>query len=174
VACARKAPSALEDGRQGVGLTRPPVYLRSDNGGEFAATAVRRWLGRVGVSTLYIEPGSPWENGYLESLNGKLRDELLSMELLDTVLEKKVLAGRCRRRYDTARPQGALGYRPPAPEACQYGTPICEAGLRPVLGTCGSAPRRAASGRASSADAPDSAWTLWDTEPILNADREGR
>jgi transposase InsO family protein len=94
-----------------------PSYLRSDNGSEFTATAVREWLGRVGVRTLYIEPGSPWENGYVESFNGKLRDELLDAEVFDTVLEAKVLIERWRVRYNTVRPHSSLGYRPPAPEA---------------------------------------------------------
>jgi len=94
-----------------------PAYLRSDNGPEFIARAVREWLGRVGVGTLYIEPGSPWENGYGESFNGKLRDELLARELFDTLLEAKVLVERWRRHYNTVRPHSALGYRPPAPEA---------------------------------------------------------
>jgi transposase InsO family protein len=95
----------------------PPRYLRSDNGGEFIATKVRKWLARVGVNTLYIEPGSPWENGYGESFNGKLRDELLNREVFDTVLETKVLADRYRKHYNTVRPHSSLGYRPPAPEA---------------------------------------------------------
>ena len=94
-----------------------PAYLRSDNGPEFIATAVREWLGKVGVSTLYIEPGSPWENGYGESFNGKLRDELLAREVFDTLLEAKVLVERWRRHYNMIRPHSALGYRPPAPEA---------------------------------------------------------
>ena len=94
-----------------------PAYLRSDNGPEFVAKAVREWLGKVGVGTLYIEPGSPWENGYLESFNGKLRDELLAREVFDTLLEAKVLVARWRRHYNTVRPHSSLGYRPPAPEA---------------------------------------------------------
>jgi putative transposase len=94
-----------------------PAYLRSDNGPEFTAKAVRHWLEKIGVGTLYIEPGSPWENGYGESFNGKFRDELLNRELLDTVLETQVLADRYRRHYNTVRPHSALGYRPPAPEA---------------------------------------------------------
>ena len=94
-----------------------PGYLRSDNGSEFTATAVRGWLAKVGVKTLYIEPGSPWENGYAESFNGKLRDELLDREVFDTVLEAKVLIERWRVRYNTVRPHSSLGYRPPAPEA---------------------------------------------------------
>ena len=73
-----------------------PSYLRSDNGAEFTATKVREWLARVGVKTLFIEPGSPWENGYIESFNGKLRDELLAREQFDTLLEAKVLIERWR------------------------------------------------------------------------------
>ena len=81
---------------------------------EFTATAVREWLGKVGVRTLYIEPGSPWENGYVESFNGKLRDELLNREVFDTVLEAKVLTERWRVHYNTRRPHSGLVYRPPA------------------------------------------------------------
>ncbi len=96
-----------------------PVYLRSDNGSEFTATKVRDWLARVGVTTLFIEPGSPWENGYVESFNGKLRDELLAREQFDTLLEAKVLIERWRRDYNTRRPHSSLGYRPPAPETIE-------------------------------------------------------
>ncbi len=92
-----------------------PRYLRSDNGPEFTARALRTWLERVDVQTLYIEPGSPWENGYIESFNGKLRDELLNGEVFDTVLEAQVLCERWRRHYNEVRPHSALGYRPPAP-----------------------------------------------------------
>ena len=95
----------------------PPEHIRSDNGPEFAATAVRKWLGRRGVGTLFIEPGSPWENGYRESLNGKLRDELLDREVVHSLREAQVLVEAWRRHSDTARPHSALGYRPPAPEA---------------------------------------------------------
>ncbi len=94
-----------------------PTHIRSDNGPEMTAKAVREWLRRVGVKTLYIEPGSPWENGYVESLNGKLRDELLDRERFDTLHEARVLIERWRRHYNTVRPHSALGYRPPAPEA---------------------------------------------------------
>ena len=94
-----------------------PRYLRSDNGPEFTARALRTWLERVGVQTLYIEPGSPWENGYIESFNGRLRDELLNGELFNTVLEAQVLCERWRRHYNTVRPHSARGYRPPAPQA---------------------------------------------------------
>ena len=94
-----------------------PDYLRSDNGSEFTAEAVREWLERLGVKTAYIEPGSPWENGYNESFNGKLCDELLNGEIFDTLLEAKVLIERWRKEYNTIRPHSALGYIPPAPEA---------------------------------------------------------
>ena len=93
-----------------------PKYIRSDNGPEFTAKAVRQWLERVGVYTLFITPGSPWENGYIESFNGKLRDELLDREQFDTLLEAKVLIEGWRREYNTIRPHSSLGYRPPAPE----------------------------------------------------------
>ncbi len=93
-----------------------PRYLRSDNGPEFTARAVRKWLERVEVQTLYIEPGSPWENGYIESFNGRLRDEFLNGEIFDTVLEARVLCERWRCQYNTVRPHSSLGYRPPAPE----------------------------------------------------------
>lgn len=93
-----------------------PDHIRSDNGSEFTAKAVRNWLQRVGVKTLYIEPGSPWENGYVESFNGKLADELLEREMFDTLHEAKVLIERWRHQYNTVRPHSALGYRPPAPQ----------------------------------------------------------
>jgi putative transposase len=91
-------------------------HIRSDNGSEFTAIAVREWLLRVGVKTLYIEPGSPWENGYNESFNGKLRDELLNGEIFYSMTEAKVLIEQWRRHYNTIRPHSSLGYRPPAPQ----------------------------------------------------------
>ena len=94
-----------------------PAYIRADNGPEFTAKIVRQWLPRVGVKTLFIEPGSPWENGYVESLNGKFRDELLNRELFYTLTEAKVLVERWRREYNAIRPHSSLGDRPPAPEA---------------------------------------------------------
>ena len=94
-----------------------PDHIRSDNGPEFTAKAVRSWLKRLGVQTLFIEPGSLWENGYIESFNGKLRDELLNGETFMTLLEAKVLIEQWRRRYNEIRPHSSLGYRPPAPEA---------------------------------------------------------
>ena len=93
-----------------------PDYIRSDNGSEFTADVVRGWLGRLGVKTLFIEPGSPWENGYIESFNGKLRDELLNGEMFDTVIEARIIVERWRREYNTRRPHSSLGYLPPAPE----------------------------------------------------------
>ena len=95
----------------------PPEHIRSDNGPEFVATNVREWLGRIGVKTLYIEPGSPWENGYCESPNSKLRDELLNGEIFTTLREAQVLIENWRRHYNAVRPHSSLGYRPPAPEA---------------------------------------------------------
>jgi transposase InsO family protein len=94
-----------------------PTYIRSDNGPEFTAGVVRKWLERVGVATLYIEPGSPWENGYNESFNGKLRDELLNREVFTSLWEAQVLVEGWRREYNQVRPHSALGYRAPAPEA---------------------------------------------------------
>jgi transposase InsO family protein len=97
-------------------LRGTPDYIRSDNGPEFTAKAVIGWLKRLEVQTLFIEKGSPWENGYCESFNSKFRDEFLNCELLDNLLEAKVLTARWRRYYNARRPHSALGYRPPAPE----------------------------------------------------------
>ena len=95
---------------------RPPAYIRSDNGPEFTAKAVREWLSRVGVQTLYIEPGSPWENGYNESFNGKLRDELLNGEIFYTLKEAQILIERLSQEYNKLRDHSALGFRPHATE----------------------------------------------------------
>ena len=94
-----------------------PAYIRSDNGPEFTAKAVREWLERVCVKTLFIDPGCPWENGYVESFNGKLRDELLNGEIFYTLKEAQILIERWRIHFNTRRPHSALGYLPPAPEA---------------------------------------------------------
>ena len=83
---------------------------------EFTAKAVRRWLKDLEVTTLFIEPGSPWENGYIESFNGKLRDELLDREIFTTLIEAKILIEEWRKEYNHIRPHSALNYRPPAPE----------------------------------------------------------
>ena len=94
-----------------------PEYIRSDNGSEFTAKTTREWIGALGVKTAYIEPGSPWENGYNESFNGKLRDELLNTEIFYTLKEAQVLIEQWRRHYNEVRPHSSLGYRPPAPVA---------------------------------------------------------
>jgi putative transposase len=94
-----------------------PEHIRSDNGPEFIARAIRRWLNRLGVKTLFIEPGSPWENGYIESFNGKLRDELLNRETFYTLIEAKVLIEQWRKEYNQIPLHSSLNYRPPAPEA---------------------------------------------------------
>jgi transposase InsO family protein len=94
-----------------------PTYLRSDNGPEFIAACIREWLATVGVQTLYIEPASPWENGYCESFNSKLRDELLNGEIFYSLKEAQILIERWRMHYNTVRPHSSLGYRPPAPLA---------------------------------------------------------
>jgi len=93
-----------------------PTHIRSDNGPEFIATTLRAWYRLLAVAPLFIEPGSPWENGYSESFNGKFRDELLNGELFYTLLEAQVLIERWRRHYNTKRPHSSLGYRPPAPD----------------------------------------------------------
>jgi len=102
----------------------PPEHIRSDNGPEFVAKAVRSWLGRLGVKTLYIEPGSPWENGYIESFNGRLRDELLNGEIFYTLKEAQVLIERWRVHYNTQRLHSSLGYQPPAPQTILPPAPI--------------------------------------------------
>jgi putative transposase len=94
-----------------------PEHIRSDNGSEFTARAIRKWLNNLGVKMLFIEPGSPWENGYIESFNGKLRDELLNREVFTTLMEAKILIEQWKREYNQVRPHSSLGYRPPAPEA---------------------------------------------------------
>jgi len=93
-----------------------PDHIRSDNGPEFIAKAVREWIAAVGAKTAYIEPGSPWENGYCESFNSKLRDELLDGEIFYSLAEAKIVIESWRRHYNTVRPHGSLGYKPPAPE----------------------------------------------------------
>lgn len=94
-----------------------PAHIRSDNGPEFTAKRVREWLGRLEVRPLFIEPGSPWENGYVESFNGKMRDEFLNGEIFYSLKEAQILTEQWRRQYNTIRPHSALGYRPPAPAA---------------------------------------------------------
>jgi len=92
-----------------------PGHIRSDNGPEFIAKAVQDWIGAVGAKTAYIEPGSPWENGYCESFNSKLRDELLDGEIFYSLKEARIVIEAWRRHYNEVRPHSSLGYRPPAP-----------------------------------------------------------
>src|SRR5215470_7428775 len=93
-----------------------PAHIRSDNGPEFVAEAVQAWITAVGAKTAYIERGSPWENGYFESFNARLRDELLNGEIFYTLREAQIVIESWRRHYNTIRPHASLGYRPPAPE----------------------------------------------------------
>jgi transposase InsO family protein len=114
----------------------PPAHIRSDNGPEFIATAVKEWLAQIGVQTLYITPGSPWENGYCESFNGSWRDELLNGEIFYSLAEAQILIEAWRRHYNTVRPHSSLGYRPPAPEAAPWPVPSSGSAslhLRPAL-----------------------------------------
>lgn len=111
-----------------------PGHIRSDNGPEFVAKVVREWLSELGVSTLFIEPASPWESGYIESFNGKLRDELLNGELFFTLREAEILIEDWRRQYNQLRPHSSLGGRPPTPETiawpafslADYGPPLAQ------------------------------------------------
>ena len=93
-----------------------PAFIRSDNGPEFVAQAVRHWIAAVGAKTAYIAPGSPWENGYCESFNARFRDELLNGEIFYSLREAQILIEQWRTHYNTKRPHSALSYRPPAPE----------------------------------------------------------
>ena len=97
-------------------LRGPPTYVRSDNGPEFIAITLRAWIAAVGSQTAYIEPGSPWENGYCESFNSKLRDELLNGEIFFSLAEAQVMIEAWRRHFNTVRPHSSLKYQPPAPE----------------------------------------------------------
>ena len=110
-----------------------PSHIRSDNGPEFIATGVRDWIRAVGAKTAYIEPGSPWENGFCESFNSKLRDELLNGEIFYSLREAEIILESWRRHYNTVRPHASLGYRPPAPEV-----------LIPALTAWPAAPARSA------------------------------
>ena len=112
-----------------------PAFVRSDNGPEFVATAVKDWITGLGARPAYIEPGSPWENGYVESFNGKFRDELLACEAFNTLAEAKVLIEQWRVHYNTVRPHSSFGYRPPAPEVVLLKVPA----LVPPPGPAGSA-----------------------------------
>ncbi len=110
-----------------------PGHVRSDNGPEFIAKAVRDWIDAVGAKTAFIEPGSPWENGYCESFNSKLRDELLNGEIFYSLAEARVVIEAWRVHYNTARPHSSRGYRPPAPQVVQW--PSCSGGSQPPQAT---------------------------------------
>ena len=92
-----------------------PGHIRSDNGPELVAIALREWIAAVGAQSACIEPGSPWENGHVESFNSKLRDELLDGEILYTLREAQTLIEAWRQHHNAIRPHSALGWRPPAP-----------------------------------------------------------
>ena len=94
-----------------------PAFIRSDNGPELIAEAVRNWISAVGAKTAYITPGSPWENGYCENFNARFRDELLNGEIFYSLKEAQIIIEQWRKHYNTKRPHSAPGYRPPAPEA---------------------------------------------------------
>ena len=119
-----RSPNVIETLAELMTARGVPEHIRSDNGPEFTAKAVREWLGGVGAKTLYIEPGSPWENGYVESFNGKLRDELLDREVFYTMLEVQVLTEQYRQTYNRIMPHSSLGYRPPAQETILTGVPV--------------------------------------------------
>ena len=119
-----------------------PGHIRSDNGPEFVAKAVQAWITAVGAKTAYIAPGSPWENGFIESFNARLRDELLDGEIFHSLREAEVVIEGWRRHYNTVRPHASLGYRAPAPEV-----------VVPALATRMTGPSRPAS-PATSAMAP--------------------
>ena len=119
-------------------LTRGvPEHIRSDNRPEMTSKIVRSWLASVGARTLYIEPGSPWENGYCESFNGKLCDEILNGEIFYSLKEAKAVIGQWRSHYNTARPHSSLGYRPPAPQAFSPATPTSgPGGCHAIVSLC--------------------------------------
>ena len=117
-----------------------PKHIRSDNGSEFIAAAVKGWITGVHATTAFIEPGSPRENGYVDSFNGKLRDELLNTEVFNTLAEAKVLIEQWCQHYNTVRPHSSLGYRPPAPEVMLTTLPM----LPSAPGPARSAPPRPA------------------------------
>lgn len=119
VHCARKigADEVIEQLSHAMIVHGIPAHIRSDNGPEFIATRLRQWLAHIGVKTAYIEPGSPWENGYCESFNGTLRNELLNGEIFYGVKEAQIVLNEWVHHYNTVRPHSSLDYRPPAPEA---------------------------------------------------------
>ncbi len=136
VSVAGPQPVPVQQARDEVVARGAPAHVRSDQGPEFVAEAVKGWIAGVGAATAYIEKASPWENGYVESFNGKLRDELLRAEVFNSLREAQVLIERWRKHYNTARPHSALGYRPPAPEVVMPVLPMPP----PRPGPAGAAP----------------------------------
>ena len=120
----QRAPNAIDLLPDLFSLLGVPALFRSENAQEFVARAVKDGITAVGEKTAYIAPGSPWENGYVESFNGRLRDELLDGEGVNTLREAQVLIERWRLHFNTVRPHSALGYRPPAPEVVMPGVPL--------------------------------------------------
>jgi putative transposase len=135
VACKLKALDVIDVLSDLFILRGIPAHIRSDNGPEFVAAAVREWIAAVGAQTAYIEPGSPWENGYVESFNGKLRDELLNGEIFYSLKEAQIIIETWRRHYNTKRPHSSLGYRPPAPEVVRGPASPASSGARPAIQT---------------------------------------
>jgi transposase InsO family protein len=118
-----------------------PKHIRSDNGPEFIAHALRRWLGQVGVDAMYIEPGSPWENGYAESFHGRLRDEFLAMEIFEGVRDARALTASWRDEYNAQRPHSSLGYLTPAGFAAACAASASAKASAPAAhAACGEAP----------------------------------
>jgi transposase InsO family protein len=128
---ALRSQDVLEWLQQAIREHGAPAYLRSDNGPEFIATAVQRWLKATGVKTLYIEPGSPWQNGFVESFHGRFRDECLNREQLGTLTEARVVIGDYRREYNEFRPHSRLGYLSPTDYARNHRPSPVPVGLRP-------------------------------------------
>lgn len=128
---ALKAADVLAWLQQAIGQHGAPEYLRSDNGSEFIARIVQRWLKENRIKTLYIEPGSPWQNGFVESFHGRFRDECLNREQLWTLTEARVVVGDYRQKYNQVRPHSRLGYDSPAVFAARSGPSPAPFGLRP-------------------------------------------
>jgi putative transposase len=110
-----------------------PAHIRSDQGPEFIAQAVKDWIAAVGARTAYIERGSPWENGYVESFNARLRDELLNGEIFSTLREAQIIIESWRQHYNRVRPHSSLGYRPPAPEVVPWPASPAVESARPAM-----------------------------------------
>jgi len=117
-----------------------PDYLRSDNGPEFIAKEVQQWLAQNQIKTIYIDPGSPWQNGFVESFHGRFRDECLNREQLWTLTEARVVIEDFRREYNQRRPHSRLGYQSPARYAAQLCPSPASVGLRPPCAGDGQNP----------------------------------